>query len=127
MEEENTLSAQLMRFFDQLKIYFDLRVDYLKLNAAEYLIRFFSRFALTLILFWVLFFVVFFGSFAFAYWFGETTGKWSLGFLIVAGFYILQALFIFVFRKALIVRPFTRLILNEMKFDQFKDVENEKE
>jgi hypothetical protein len=127
MEEENTLSAQLMRFFEQLKIYFDLRVDYLKLHVAEYLIKFMSSFALSLILFLISFFAVFFSSFAFAYWFGERTGQWPLGFLIVAGFYFLLALFFFVFRKAFIVRPFTRLILNQMKFDQINEKEHEKE
>jgi hypothetical protein len=72
-------------------------------------------------------FVVFFGSFAFAWWFGERTGKWPLGFLIVAGFYVLLGLIFYAFRKAIIVRPFTRLILNQMKFDQIKEKEHEKE
>lgn len=126
MEEDNSLSAHLMKFFDQIKVYFDLRVDYLKLSVADYLIKIFSSIALSLIIFWISFFVVFFGSFAFAYWFGEKTGKWPLGFLIIAGFYILLALFIYAFRKAFIVRPFTRLILNQMKFDQIKETENEK-
>jgi hypothetical protein len=127
MEEEKSLSAQLMSFFDQIKVYFDLRVDYLKLNVAEYLIKIVSSIALSLIIFWISIFVVFFGSFAFAYWFGEKTGKWPLGFLIVAGFYVLLALLFYIFRKAFIVRPFTRLILDQMKFDQIKDKENEKE
>ena len=125
--EDNSLSAQIKRIFDQVKVYLDLQVGYLKLNVAEYLIRFFSGLALTLILFWILFFVVFFCSFAFAYWFGETTGKWSAGFLIVAGFYFFLAFFIYIFRKTFIVRPFTRFILSQMKFDQIKEVENEKE
>ena len=125
--EDNSLSAQIKRIFDQVKVYLDLQVGYLKLNVAEYLIRFFSGLALTLILFWILFFVVFFCSFAFAYWFGETTGKWSAGFLIVAGFYFFLAFFIYIFRKAFIIRPFTRFIISQMKFDQIKEVENEKE
>lgn len=127
MEEDNSLSAQLMRFFDQIKIYLDLKVGYLRINVADYLIRFFSSLILWLVLFWILFFVVVFGSFAFAYWYGEATGKWALGFLIIAGCYILLAVFIYAFRKAIIVRPFTRLILSQMELDQSKDLENEKE
>lgn len=127
MEKDNSLSAQLMRFFDEIKMYLDLKVGYLKLNVADYLIRFFSGLVLWLVIFWILFFVLVFGSFAFAYWFGEMTGKWSLGFLIIAGFYILLAVFIFAFRNAIILRPFTRLILSQMELDKFKDSENEKE
>jgi len=126
MEEDNSLSAQLTRLFEQVKIYLDLQVGYLKLNVAEYLIRFFSSLVLWMVIFFILFFVIVFGSFAFAYWFGEATGRWSLGFLIVAGFYVILALFFYVFRTTIIVRPFTHHILSQMDLDKFKDSENEK-
>jgi hypothetical protein len=125
--EDNSLSAQIKMIFDQVKTYFDLRVSYLKLNVAEYLIRFFSSVILWMVIFFFLFFVLVFGSFAFAYWFGEMTGRWSLGFLIIAGFYILLAIFMYAFRRSIIVRPFTHLILSQMDLDKFNDSENEKE
>ena len=125
--EDNSISAQLKKIFDQIKDYFDLSVGFLKLTVAEYLIRFFSSLVLWMVIFLFLFFVLVFGSFAFAYWFGELTGRWSLGFLIVSGFYVLLAALIFVFKKALIVRPFTQLILSQLELDKFKDPENEKE
>jgi len=124
--EDNSLSEQIKRIFDQVKVYLDLQVGYLKLNVAEYLIRFFSSLVLWMVIFFILFFVIVFGSFAFAYWFGETTGRWSLGFLIVAGFYVILAILFYVFRKPIIVRPFTHLILSQMDLDKFKDSENEK-
>jgi hypothetical protein len=122
-----SLSDLLLKFFEQLKVYVNLRIEYFKLHVAEYLIRFFSSFALYIILFWILFFATFFASFAFAYWYGEKTGHWSTGFLIVTGFYILAAVLVYVFRRILIIRPFTRLILEQMDFNQTKDQENEKE
>jgi hypothetical protein len=125
--DDNSISAQLMRFFDQIKIYLGLRVESIKLHVADYLIRFFSSLVLLMIIFWVLFFVVFFCSFAFAYWFGDKTGHWALGYLIIAGFYVLMALCIYIFRRPFIVRPFTRYILNHMDFEKFNDLENEKE
>ena len=125
--EDNSISAQLKKIFDQIKDYFDLSVGFIKLTVAEYLIRFFSSLVLWMVIFLFLFFVLVFGSFAFAYWFGELTGRWSLGFLIVSGFYVLLAALIFVFKKALIVRPFTQLILSQLELDKFKDPENEKE
>ncbi len=100
MEEDNSLSAQIKKIFDQVKVYLDLKVGYLKLNVAEYLIRFFSSLVLWMVIFLILFFVLVFGSFAFAYWFGEVTGKWSLGFLIIAGFYILLAIIYLYFPKS---------------------------
>jgi hypothetical protein len=126
MEDDNSLTAQIKKVFDQVKVYLDLKVGYLKLQVAEYLIRFFSSLVLWMVLFFILFFVIVFGSFAFAYWFGELTGRWSLGFLIIAGFYILLAVIIYTLRKSIIVKPFTSLILHQMELDQFNDTEDEK-
>lgn len=126
MEDDNSLSAQFKKIIDQVKVYLDLKVGYLKLHVAEYLIRFFSGLVLWMVLFFILFFVIVFGSFAFAYWFGELTGRWSVGFLIIAGFYILLAILIYALRKSIIVKPFTRHILSQMDLDQFNDTEDEK-
>lgn len=123
--EDNSLSAQIKKIFDQVKVYLDLKVGYLKLQVAEYLIKFFSSLVLWMVLFFTLFFVVVFGSFAFAYWFGALTGKWSLGFLIIAGFYIILAIIIYALRKIIIVKPFTRLIVSQMELDQFNDTEDD--
>jgi hypothetical protein len=38
-----------------------------------------------------------------------------------------MAIFIFAFRKSIIVKPFTRLILSQMELDQFKETEDEEE
>jgi protein-S-isoprenylcysteine O-methyltransferase Ste14 len=80
-----------------------------------------------MVVFLFLFFVLVFSSFAFAYWFGEMTGRWSLGFLIIAGFYVLLAVLIIVLRKSIIIKPFTRLIISQMELDQVNDTEDEKE
>ncbi len=126
MMSDPNLSDQLARLFDQVKVYIGLRVDYVRIHVADYLIRFFSSLILWMVLFWILFFVVVFLSFAFAYWFGEMTGRWSLGFLIIAGFYILLAFVIFALRKAIIVRPFTRLILDQMDLETPNEESDEK-
>jgi hypothetical protein len=126
MEEDISLSDLIKRLFDQVKVYFNLRVGYLRLYIAEYLIRFFSSLVLSMVIFLFLFFVLVFGSFAFAYWFGELTGRWSVGFLIIAGFYVLLAVMFFVLRRVLIVKPFTKLIIKQMELDKFNDLEDEK-
>lgn len=125
MAEDISISELLKKLFDQVKAYYNLRIGYLRLYVAEYLIKFFSSLVLWMVIFLFLFFVLVFGSFAFAYWFGEMTGRWSAGFLIIAGFYVLLAVLIFTFRRPLIVKPFTELIIKQMELDKFKDLEDE--
>jgi hypothetical protein len=125
MEQDISLSELFKRLFEQVRGYLNLRVDYLRLYVAEYLIRFFSSLVLLMVIFLFLFFVLVFGSFAFAYWFGEMTGRWSVGFLIIAGFYLLLALLIYSLRRVIIVKPFTQLIIKQMELDKFKDLEDE--
>jgi hypothetical protein len=124
--QQNSFSDQLAHLFEQVKIYLNLRLDYLKLNLAEYMIRFFSGFVLWMVVFLFIFFVLVFGSFAFAYWFGEYTGKYWLGFLIIAAFYLFLAVIVYALRSTLIVRPFSRMILANMELDKFNDESNEK-
>lgn len=121
------LTELMLDLLEQLKSYVNMRIDYFKLQVAEYLIRFFSSLTLFIVIFWIAFFAVFFGSFAFAYWFGETTGMWAVGFLIVAGFYILLAVLVYVFRRILIIRPFTKLILEQLELNKFIEKDNGKE
>jgi len=122
--ETESISSQFKQVLEQLKVYLDLRVNYARLYVAEFLIRFFSGLVLWMVIFLFLFFVLVFGSFAFAYWFAELTGKMSLGFLIIAGFYILIAVLIFAFKRPLIVKPFTKMIITQMELDKFNDLQD---
>jgi hypothetical protein len=124
--ETDSISSQFRQLFEQVKVYFNLRVNYLRLYVAENLIRFFSAMVLWMVIFLFLFFVLVFGSFAFAYWFSDLTGKLSLGFLIVAGFYVLLAVLIYLFRRQILIKPFTKLIITHMELDKFNDLEDEK-
>lgn len=123
--EPDSLSSQIKQLFDEIKVYVNLRISYFRVHIAEFLIRFFSGLVLWMVIFLFLFFVLVFGSFAFAYWFGELTGKMSLGFLIIAGFYVLLAVLIFAFRRPLIVRPFTKMIIDQMELDKLNDFQDE--
>ena len=125
--ESDSFAGQFKQLFEQVKVYFNLRISYLRLYIAEYLIRFFSSLVLWMVIFLFLFFVLVFSSFAFAYWFGEITGRWSMGFLIVAGFYIFLALIMFLFRRQIIVKPFTKLIISQMELDNLNETEDGKE
>ena len=127
MEEDISLSELFKRLLEQVKVYLNLRIDYPRLYVAENLIKFFSSLALWLVIFLFLFFVLVFGSFAFAYWFGELTGRWSVGFLIIAGVYLLLSILIYSLRRVIIVKPFTKLIISQMELDKLNDQDDEKE
>ena len=124
--QQSSFSEQLAQLFEQVKVYLNLRLDYLKLLMAENLIKFFSGLVLWMVMFSFIFFTLVFGSFSFAFWFGERTGKIWLGFIIVAGFYVILALVIYSLRKSIIVRPFTRMIVENMELDKFNEEKDEK-
>lgn len=69
-------------------------------------------------------------SFAFAYWFGKETGNPAVGFLIVAGFYILMAVVLIVGWKSLVSRPLTKgfssIILKDDEPDKSSVVQDKK-
>lgn len=124
--ESDSLSSQIKQLIEQLKVYVNLRLDYMRLYVADFLIRFFSGMVLWLVIFLFLFFVLVFGSFAFAFWFGELTGNMALGFLIIAGFYVLLAVLIYLLRKQLLIKPFTKLIMTQMELDKLNETEDGK-
>jgi len=49
-----------------------------------------------------------------AYWIGTRLNNLYYGFFIVGGFYALAGLFVYVFRKNLIKRPITNLIIDKV-------------
>jgi hypothetical protein len=124
---EQSLSDQIKQLIEEIKVYVNLRISYFRVHVAEFLIRFFSGLVLWGVIFLFLFFMLVFGSFPFAHWFGSITGNLALGYLIVAGVYILLALLIYSFRRPLIVRPFTKMIMEQMDLDQLIEKEDGKE
>ncbi len=49
-----------------------------------------------------------------AFWLGQVLGRDHYGFMIVAGFYALLTLFVFVFRKAIIQTPISNTIITQI-------------
>ncbi|MEO7922831.1 MAG: hypothetical protein ABIR30_04080 [Chitinophagaceae bacterium] len=49
-----------------------------------------------------------------AYWIGTRLNNLYYGFFIVGGFYALAGLFVFIFRKSLIKKPLTNLIIDKI-------------
>ncbi len=122
--QDRNISEIIMGLFDQLKTYFRLQVDYLKLSLGERFIWFFSFLIARVIFIWTFIFVLSFSSLAFVFWFGNKTGNLPLGFLITAGFYLVIGLLVFLLRRPLIIDPLTRFYYRLMELN--KNEENDK-
>lgn len=103
---------RMSQLFEQAQRYLTLQKDYLSLNSVEVLTRLFSAIALAAILILAGFMVTLFGSFAIAYWLGDLLGSHILGFAIIAGVLLLCALIVYANRKAWIILPTTRFMVD---------------
>ena len=122
--QDKKISEIITGLFDQLKVYFRLQVDYLKLSLGERFIWFFSSLITRVIFIWTFIFVLTFSTLAFVIWFGNKTGNLPLGFLIAAGFYLVIGLLVFLLRRPLIIDPLTRFYYRLMELN--KNEENDK-
>jgi len=102
---------------DSVRSYADTQIQLIKLSAAEKLAVFVSGFVSGfLLLVFGLFFLLFVGCAA-GFYIGREMGSNATGFLIVAGFYIFLFLLILIFRKAIILKPITNLVIKGMLHD----------
>ena len=112
-EEQNNFD----RLFADTKDYLETRLELAKLQAVEKTSEIASTAtagALLLLLFTIVFL---FGSIALAFYISEWTGKYSTGFLSVAGIYVFIGLLIYLTRDSLIKIPVTNLMIKKMLKD----------
>jgi len=91
--------------------YIEVRLDLLKLQAAEKISKIISNTAVAIILILLLSLILFFLSFAAGYFMASVLNSNVLGFLCVAGFYLLLMLIILIFRKKIIDRPVIKSVI----------------
>jgi len=103
----------------QIKKYFNLRIDMLGMHLSKKLYQGMSVFVLSAILSFALLFFLFFASYSFIMWYSDYYGNSSTAAFIVSGFYLLIALVVFAFRKALIYNPLKKSVYNRMDFKEF--------
>jgi hypothetical protein len=103
--ESQKLSDNVSEISDNVKAYIRLKIDYLKLNLTEKLSLIISALLISIILFLVFLFISMFISIAFIFWFRDHAGPLYAGALIVAGFYLLIGLIVFLMRNKLFIDP----------------------
>ena len=108
---------------EHLKSYVNTKIAQLKLSAAEKISDVISLFIAKLLVAVVFFFFIFFGSSALAYGLGDYFEKTWLGFVIVAGFYLLAGLAIWFGRERLVRIPIMNAILRRLFMNETKQNE----
>lgn len=91
--------------------YIEVKLDLLKLQAAENISGVISKVMLSVILILMLSIILLFLSLAAGYFMASVLNSNELGFLCVAGFYTLLLLIILAFRKKIIERPVIKSVI----------------
>jgi hypothetical protein len=102
--------------------YIETRIDLVRLHTAENLSRIFSSAVNTLIIGYLLLLILLFLSLSAGYLFASLLNSNSLGFLCVAGFYIIALVIYLIIKKNIVERPVIRSIMR-LFFPKFRDDE----
>jgi uncharacterized membrane protein YqjE len=115
--EQKKVSESIAEMTEQVKTYVQLRIDLFKLSLTEKLSTLTTTLLISIIFFIVFLFFTLFLSLAFIFWYREYAGAAWMGSLIVAGFYILIGIVVFLLRDKLflnrIVTQISKILLEE--------------
>lgn len=124
--EKFDLGAPVRDTFDEIKNYLDQLFAYNKLIFTKKIGELTSYLTLLMILAFLATLILIFLSFGFVWWFSSgSPDKMFIGFLIVAGFYALLALIVFLSREGLIFKPIRKALGNIIFSDINSNVKKE--
>lgn len=113
MDFANTLKATLRHYVED-------KLELAKLKTSEKAGAAVSGIIVGLLVARLFLFILIFLSFAAAFAISEITGKYYLGFLIVAAFYILLTTLVMVLREKLITMPLINTFLKKLNFHRME-------
>lgn len=108
---------QVEALFEEFKDYVSLRLQITQLKYSSKTSLVTSSVLTYMLISMVVFFFVLVLTIGIALWIGNLLGEWYLGFLIMAGIYLMLGLVIFTFRNRWIRIPLNNLIIKEI-FDE---------
>lgn len=114
MEETNKFE----KMFTDVKDYAETRIDIVALNAQDKVSGMMSSIASIMILGVLLIFTVMFLSISGAWFLGEYLHSPSMGFLIVAVFYLILGVILYIKREDWIKMPIINSILKKISFHE---------
>ncbi|MBL7747983.1 MAG: phage holin family protein [Chitinophagaceae bacterium] len=106
--------AKAEELIDSVKEYINNRIDAVKLSAAEKASAITANVLAGIFVALILFLFIIFGGVALALVLGIWLGKMWLGFLLVAGFYLLLALIIWAARGRIIRLPVMNALIKQL-------------
>jgi hypothetical protein len=116
-----TITENFSELSSSVRKYIQAHIDLLKVRLLEKLVKIGTYFFSLVTLILILAFILISLTFAFSFWYGQVYGNLVGGFLISAGFYLLMAILVIIFRKKL----FTNNIIRNLSQILFSDDENE--
>ncbi len=119
--ESQTLKDNFSEISENVKAYVRLKANLLKLTLTEKLSLIISALLISVILFLVFLFISMFISFAFIFWFRDHAGPLYVGALIVAGFYLLVGVIVFLMRNKIFINPLVSKISNILLEEEDED------
>lgn len=112
MEERSKLET----FVEHAKDYAELRLELMKLEASAKVSNVVSGIASAVVIGLLALFVLLFASVGVAWWIGQANDNPSLGFFIVAGFYLVLGVVVYFMRNA-IKLPIVNSLLQTMHYE----------
>jgi hypothetical protein len=110
--ESQTNSVEAL--FEKTGDYLETRMELLKLQTINTTSDITSSIVSRLVLVLIVSLIVLILNTGIAIWIGDMLGKMYYGFFIVAGFYIVVACFLFIFRHKWIKRPVSDMLIKKM-------------
>jgi membrane-bound ClpP family serine protease len=107
-------SGPVESLIDRVKSYVETRIDLLKLKAIDKSSSFLSLFISMLVVILIGFLFLILLSIGIALLIGDLLGKAYYGFLIVAGFYVVIGLVIFMLRDKLLKAPMANSMIKKL-------------
>ncbi|MES2388342.1 MAG: hypothetical protein V4543_10095 [Bacteroidota bacterium] len=115
--ERNTFSS-IADMADNIKTYVEAKIDYERLSLLEKTVSILSVALSIIIVSLVGLVFVFFASLALGFWLGSLTDSNALGFLCVAGIYLVAGLGLWFGRETLFVTPFIGVFIRMLFSDK---------
>lgn len=109
MDFATTLKATLRHYIED-------KLELAKLKTSEKAGTAVSGIIVGLVVARLILFILIFLSFSAAFAISEITGRYYLGFLIIAGFYIILATLVIVMREKLVTMPLINTFLKKLNF-----------
>jgi len=107
------------------KEYLETRLDLIKLQAAGKLSKALALFFSLILAFLLFFFVIIFLGMVLGFWIGELTHSNTIGFSCSAGLFVFLLLILLIFRKPLVQRPLSNLLIAELTSEMNSPEEDE--